>query len=383
MDFKKMALAVQDEVVAFRRDLHEHPESSMKEFRTTDQIAKEMDALGIPYKRFDPTGLVAIIEGGKPGKTVALRADIDALEIEEKTGLPFASKEPGKMHACGHDTHAAMLVGCAKVLSQVKDEMPGTVKLVFQPAEEVALGAKLAIAQGALENVDSIFGIHIGPTRECGSVYFVPGASHAATDEFKITITGKATHGARPEAGVDATVCAAAVVMNLQTIVSREVSPSMPLVVTVGSLHSGSRFNIVSGEAVMTGTVRCYDYDLHHSMPEIFERIVKNIAAAYRCEAKVEYNMLLEPVVNNDEVLNLARKAAAKIVDTPDQVKTAAPGMGGEDFGEYSIVAKAAFASLGCGGEYPAHSDHVVMDESAFPTGVALYCQVAWDLLAE
>ena len=384
MDFKKMALAVQDEVAAFRHDLHEYPESSLKEFRTTDQIAKEMDKLGIPYQRFDPTGLVATIKGGKPGdKTIMLRADIDALEIQEKTDLPFASKVPGKMHACGHDTHAAMLVGAAKVLSQVKDEIPGTVKLLFQPAEEVARGAKIAIEQGALEGVDAAFGIHIGAMRDCGSVYFVPGASHAAADHFKITVTGKATHGARPEAGVDATVCAAAIVMNLQSIVSREVSPSQPLVVTVGSLHSGSRFNIVSGEAKMEGTVRCYDYDLHHQMPEIFDRIIKQTAAAYRCEAEVDYNMMLEPLINNDEILNLARAAAAKIVDTPDQVKTAGPGMAGEDFSEYSVLTKAAFASLGAGGEFPGHSDYVVFDESAFPTGVALYSQVAWDFLNE
>ena len=169
--------------------------------------------------------------------------------------------------------------------------------------------------------------------------------------------------------------------MNLQSIVSREVSPSQPLVVTVGSLHSGSRFNIVSGEAKMEGTVRCYDYDLHHQMPEIFERIIKQTAAAYRCEAEVEYNMMLEPLINNDEILNLARESAAKIVDTPDQVKTGAPGMAGEDFSEYSVLTKAAFASLGAGGEFPGHSDYVVYDESAFPTGVALYSQVAWDFL--
>ena len=381
MDFKKMALPFQDEIVAFRRDLHEHPESSMKEFRTTDQIAKEMDKLAIPYKRFDPTGLIATIEGGKPGKTIMLRADIDALEIQEKTNLPFASKEPGKMHACGHDTHAAMLVGAAKVLNQIKDEIPGTVKLLFQPAEEIGAGAKLVISQGAMDVVDAAFGIQIGAQRECGSVFLVPGASHAACDEFNITVTGKATHGARPEAGVDATVCAAAIVMNLQTIVSREVAPALPLVVTIGSLHSGSRFNIVSGEAKMAGTIRSYDVELHHSLPERVERIVKNIAAAYRCEAEIEYKMLTEPLINNDDMIELARQSAAKIIDENAHVITGTPAMGAEDFSEYSVLVPASFASLGCGGEYPGHSDHVVMDESVFYTGSALYCQVAWDFL--
>lgn len=381
MDFKAMAKAVQPEVVAFRHDIHEHPEASFKEFRTTDKIAAEMDKLGIPYRRFEPTGLIAEIKGGKPGKTIALRADIDALEITEKTGLEFASKEDGFMHACGHDTHAAMLVGAAKVLNEIKDQLCGTVKLLFQPAEEVAGGAKKVIEQGALEGVDFIFAIHIGAMRETGSLYLISGASHAATDRFKITVTGKATHGAKPDSGVDATVAAAAVVMNLQTIVSREVDPAKPLVVTVGSLHSGSRFNIISGEAVMEGTIRSYDVELHHQLPAIVERVVKNTAAAYRCEAEVQYDMLTEVLVNDEDGIALVRKAAAKVVDTPDQVKTSTPGMGGEDFAEYSVLTKAAFASLGAGGKFPNHSDYVVFDESSFPTGVALHCQVAWDFL--
>ena len=371
-------------IIRVRRALHQVPEIGYDLPETLAIIRKELEAIGLPYtEKFGTSSIIATLNEGVGNKTIAIRADTDALPVTEETGLEFASTHPGKMHACGHDTHAAMLVGAAKVLSQVKDEIPGTVKLLFQPAEEVARGAKIAIEQGALEGVDAAFGIHIGAMRDCGSVYFVPGASHAAADHFKITVTGKATHGARPEAGVDATVCAAAIVMNLQSIVSREVSPSQPLVVTVGSLHSGSRFNIVSGEAKMEGTVRCYDYDLHHQMPEIFDRIIKQTAAAYRCEAEVDYNMMLEPLINNDEILNLARAAAAKIVDTPDQVKTAGPGMAGEDFSEYSVLTKAAFASLGAGGEFPGHSDYVVFDESAFPTGVALYSQVAWDFLNE
>lgn len=381
MDFKAMAKAVETKVVAFRRDLHEHPEPSFQEFRTTDQIAKEMDKLGIPYRRFEPTGLLAEIKGGKPGKTIALRADIDALSITEKTGLPFASKEDGFMHACGHDTHAAMLVGAAKVLTQVKDQLCGTVKLLFQPAEEVAGGAKKVIEQGGLEGVDFIFGIHIGAMMPVGAISMMAGASSAATDQFKITVTGRATHGAKPESGVDATVAAAAIVMNLQTIVSREVPPTTPLVVTVGSLHSGTRFNIISGEAVMEGTIRSYDVELHHQLPSIVERVVKNTAAAYRCEAQVQYDMLTEVLVNDAESVDLVRKSAAKVVSSPELLQEGKAGMGGEDFSEYTVFAKAAFARLGAGSEYPNHSDHVVFDESSFSTGVALHCQVVWDYL--
>ena len=287
MDFKAMAQAVQPEVVAFRRDLHEHPEASFQEFRTTDQIAKEMDKLGIPYRRFDPTGLIAEINGGKPGKTIALRADIDALSITEKTGLPFASKNEGFMHACGHDTHAAMLVGAAKVLMQVKDQLCGTVKLLFQPAEEVGRGAKAVIAQHGMDGVDFAFGIHIGSQMEVGTISMMAGASAAATDRFVVKVIGKASHGARPEQGVDATVAASAIVMNLQPVVSREVAATTPLVVTVGSLHSGSRFNIVSGEAVLEGTIRSYDVSSIISFPPLSsgwsKAPLKLIAAKRRC----------------------------------------------------------------------------------------------------
>ena len=381
MDFKAMAQAVQEDVVAFRRDLHAYPEASFQEFRTTDQIAKEMDKLGIPYRRFDPTGLIAEIKGGKPGKTIALRADIDALSITEKTDLPFASKNEGFMHACGHDTHAAMLVGAAKVLMQIKDQLCGTVKLLFQPAEEVGCGAKMVVAQHGMDGVDFVFGIHIGAPMEVGTVSMMAGASSAATDRIVIEVTGKATHGARPENGVDATVAAAAIVMNLQTIVSREVPAATPLVVTIGSFHSGSRFNIVSGEAVLEGTIRSYDVELHHQLPSIVERVVKNTAAAYRCEAQVQYDMLTEVLVNDAESIDLVRKSAAKVVDDPSLVRQGQPGMGGEDFSEYTVLTKGAFARLGGGGPFPNHSDYVVFDESSFPTGVALHCQVVWDFL--
>lgn len=207
-----------------RHELHAHPEASMQEFRTTDVIAAELDKMGIPYRRFEPTGLVATITGGHPGKTIGLRGDIDALSITEKTDVPFKSQNPGFMHACGHDSHASMLLGAAQVLNEVKDELYGTVKLIFQPAEEIAQGAKAVIKQGALDGVDAMFGIHIAAQKDVGAVYMRPGASAAAADTFTIKVIGRAGHGATPEACADATVCASAIVMNLQSIVSRETS---------------------------------------------------------------------------------------------------------------------------------------------------------------
>lgn len=381
MDFRKMSKEVAPEVIELRHDFHQHPEASMAEFRTTDRIAEELDKMGIPYRRFDPTGLIATIQGGQPGKTVALRADIDALSITETADVPFKSQNEGFMHACGHDTHAAMLLGAAMILNKIKDQLKGTVKLLFQPAEEVATGAKLAIAQGALEGVDMIFGIHIAGQVPAGVVAICPGSSCSAADIFKIKIIGSAGHGAQPEATRDATVAAAALVMNLQTIVSRELPPTQPVVVTVGKLVSGSRFNIVSGEAYMEGTCRSFDPELHHKLPGIMERIAKETAATFRCEAEVEYHMMTEPLVNDPEALDLVKKATAKIVDKPEMLVISKPQMGAEDFAEYTVHAKAAFAMVGGGSKEPNHSDHIVFDEDSFRTGVALHCQVAYDYL--
>lgn len=381
MDFRAKSVEVADKVIAFRRDLHMYPEASMQEFRTTDKIAEQMDALGISYRRLEPTGLIAEIKGGKPGKTIALRADIDALSITEKTDVEFKSRNDGFMHACGHDTHAAMLLGAAIILNEIKDELSGNVRLIFQPAEEIAAGAKLVIKQGGLEGVDMIYGQHIGGGVPKGVISYVPGAATSAADMFRIKVTGKSGHGATPETAVDATVAAAAIVMNLQTMVSRELSPTQPVVVTVGCLKSGSRFNIISGEAVMEGTCRCYDVDVHHSLPGIMERIAKDTAAAFRCEAELEYNMMTEVLVNNEEALKLVVDCAYKVADDPKLVVKSTPIMGAEDFADYTVKAPAAFCFIGGGSKEPNHNDHIKFDEDSFRTGVAMLSQVAYDYL--
>lgn len=383
MTIKQLAAQVQPEVVAFRRDLHKHPEPSLKEFRTTEKIAEKLDEIGIPYRRLEPTGIVAEITGGKPGKRIALRADMDALSIEEKSGVEFSSENPGMMHACGHDTHVAMLIGAARVLNDKKEQICGNVRLIFQAAEETAEGAKLAVEQGALEGVDAIFGIHITPSFPCGSVVSHEGVWGAGTDYFRIWIEGKASHGSLPEAGVDATVAAAATVMNLQTIASREISPTEPMVVSVGMLQSGSRFNIISGEAYMEGTVRTMSRETQHSIPKIMERIAKSTAEGYRCRMKMEYDFLLEVLVNDPDMTRLVKKSAAKVIDSPDMLLDTPPSMGGEDFSQYSIHCKSSFAMIGAGGKYPPHSDHFEINEDAFITGVALHVQTALDFLSE
>lgn len=381
IDAKELSKQNFDYVVEFRRDLHRHPESSFKEFRTTDRIAKALDDIGIPYRRFDPTGIIGTIEGGRPGKTVALRADIDALSIVEKSNVSFISENEGFMHGCGHDTHTAMLLGAAKSLYENRNELMGTVKVIFQPGEEVAKGAKHIIKQGALDGVDMIFGLHIFSQFPVGLIAVGEGATMSAADEFTITIKGEACHGAMPEGGVDATIAAAATVMNLQTVVSREVSPLDTVVVTVGELHSGTRFNIVSGEAWLKGTVRSFNRDIHNKLPGIIERIAKETASTFRCSAELEYNMLTDVLIVHDEALQFSRLAAQKVVHSPSLLTTMPKVMGSEDFAEYTTIAKGGFVALGGGGEYPQHSDFFEIDESAFITGTAWYIQVALDYL--
>lgn len=383
MNFKQMAEDNFDYLIAMRRDLHENPEPSLEEFRTTEKIEEKLNELGIPYRKLEPTGVIAEIKGGKPGKLVALRADIDALSITEKTDLPFKSKNDGFMHACGHDTHVSMLMTAAKMLNEKKNELQGTVRLIFQPAEEIAIGAKKTIEQGAIEGVDMIFGMHNFSQVPSGTLAVGVGATMAAADMIKIKVKGKAGHGAMPHTTVDATVAAAAVVMNLQTMVSREIPPSEAVVVTIGKLTSGSRFNIISGEATMEGTVRSFNREIHNSLPAMMKRIVENTAAAFNCEAEVEYNMMTEVLINDDTAAEYGRAAALKVAENETLVTNMQPTMGGEDFAEYTVFAPAEFIGLGVGGEYPIHSDYYVADENALKYGAAWYAQVAFDFLEQ
>jgi amidohydrolase len=382
MDSKKLAAGVQQDVVAFRHELHAHPELSFQEVETTNRIAAALEGLGLTVTRFAPTGLMADIKGGKPGKMVGLRADIDALPVTEHTDLPFASTVPGVMHACGHDTHAAMLYGAAKVLCSVKGELPGTVRLLFQPAEEIVKGAKALVQQGALDGVDMLFGQHIIGMMPVGVLGVSAGPSAAASDAFIIKVHGKGCHGAMPDTGVDATLAASAIVVGLQSIVSREIAPAEPAVVTVGKLVSGTKGNIISGEAEMEGTVRTFDRALRKTMPDRITRIAKDIASAYRCTAEVEYEFSVDVLINDEAATAVAAGAAKKVVAAPAMLLQNLPRqMGAEDFADYTAKVPASFAVLGGGGEYPQHSDKFCIDEAAFETGVAFLVQAAWDFL--
>ena len=379
-DIKALAHEVFPYVVEMRRDFHRNPEPSFEEFRTTDRIAEELDKMGIPYRRFEPSGLVGDIVGGKPGKCIFLRADIDALSVKEESGVEFASEREGFMHACGHDTHAAMLLGAAKVLNSIRDELCGSVKVLFQPAEELAMGAKHIIAQGAIEGADAGFGMHIFAQMPVGQLGITSGVIHPAADYYKLDVHGVTSHGALPDEGVDATVAAAAIVMNLQTISSREFSPLEPVVVTVGTLHSGQRFNVISNHAELEGTVRLFNEELHQKIPGMMARIAENTAAAFRCTAELDYQFKSDMLVNDEAMTELARDAALKVAGE-EHIAPIRRSMGGEDFSAYTHIVPCAFVALGGGGEAPQHSEKFCIDESAFETGVAMYAQVAVDFL--
>ena len=385
MQTKKLAEKYKDYVISMRREFHMNPEASMEEYNTSKRIREELDKAGIENKSIAGTGVIATIKGSHPGKTIALRGDIDALAVIEESGREYASKIHGLMHACGHDTHGAMLLGSAMVLNEMKDKINGTVKFFFQPGEEIGKGAAAMVAEGALEGVDSVMGMHISSGLPSGTINADPGAKTASADYFKITVTGKGGHGAEPEKTIDAVVVGSAIVMNIQSLVSREFSPFDPLVITIGSIHSGTRFNVIAPRAVIEGTVRYYNPEFKEKVPAAIERIAKATAEAYRTTAEMEYSNLVKITINDDICTSIARESAGKIVGQENVVETL-PATGGEDFSEFSSIVPGVMCNLGARNEekgiiYPHHHGKFDVDEDVFVDGVAFYAQYALDFL--
>ena len=387
MDFKKEALQLQDYMVAFRRELHMYPELSLQEFETTNRIERELNKLGLECRRFEPAGLMAEIKGEKEGNvTVALRADIDALPMTEETGLEYASKIPGVMHACGHDGHTAMLLGAAKMLVEHKADFGGTVRLLFQPGEESGKGAQTIIDQGAGEGVDYFFGMHVMEFNPVGMFAGRSGPQMAGAESFKITVKGAAHHAGMPHlsGGVDATLAAAEILLALQGVVSRRVDPLEGAVVSVGTLHSGTRSNIISGHAEMEGTIRYQAQAVREIIKTQMTKLSKGIAEAHGAEAEIEWGQNIDPVINDEFVYEVAKEAALKIVDDPKNFMWVKGTTGAEDFGSYSQCGKACFLTVGTRGNapvFPGHSPKFNISEDAFPYGAAMLAQVALDLM--
>lgn len=371
-----------DYMVEMRRYFHENPEPSSEEYNTSAKIKSELDKMGIPYISIAGTGVIGTITGVKPGKTVALRADMDALQVNECTGLPFASKKEGLMHACGHDGHIASLLGAAKILNEIKDEICGTVKLFFQPAEETARGAKKMIEEGALEGVDGVFGIHLWADIELGKISVEAGPRMASTDLFRIKVTGKGGHGSLPHQGVDAVVVGSAIVMNLQSIVSREISPLEPAVVSVGQIKSGSRFNVIAPDAFMDGTTRAFSAEVRGKFHSMIDRIAKNTAEAYRATAVTEYEYLVPVTINDERCSAIAEEAVRETFG--EEALTKFPKItGSEDFSYFSNEREGVLCFVGTGTEnyYPHHHPKFAVDERALPIAASMYAAYAVNYL--
>ena len=396
------ASSVEGKVIDCRRDIHQHPELGNREFRTSKLIADRLKALGIEVKTpIAHTGVVGILKGGKPGRVVALRADMDALPVVEQVDLPFKStvkttyngQEVGVMHACGHDAHVAILLGVAEVLAGVRDEIPGTVKFLFQPAEEGAPegeegGAALMVKEGALENpnAEAVFGLHVTSRYPVGQIAYRPGAELAAVDSFKITVHGKQTHGAYPWLGVDPIVVAAQIILGLQTIPSRQVDASLaPSIVTVGAIHGGVRNNIIPDTVEMIGTIRSLDEKMRSDIHARIKRTAEDIASSGGAKADVAITTGY-PVTYNDPALT--EKMVPTLKKVTSDVITVNPTLGAEDFSFYQQKVPGLFIWLGTRPKNQTaeeaasnHSPLFFVDESGLVLGVRALSHMTVDYL--
>jgi amidohydrolase len=350
-------------LISIRRHLHQHPELSLQEFETTTFIEKELKKIGIDTRKTNlPTGVFADLQGRAPGPTIALRADIDALPIEEQTGLSYTSKVKGVMHACGHDFHTAALIGAAYLLKKQQRELKGTIRFLFQPAEENGGGAELVINDGQLEGVDAIIGLHNKPDLSVGTIGLKAGPLMASVDRFQITVKGKGSHAAIPQNGEDPILAASQLVTALHSIVSRNISPLDSGVVSVTKIVGGSTWNVIPNEVILEGTTRTFHARTREVIKERVNTIVENTVRAYSGEAVIDWYPGPPPLVNDPETIDAVYQAAQqqglKIVE-PEQT------MGGEDFASYQQQIPGAFAFFGTNGDEEWHDPAFTIDESA------------------
>ena len=389
MNIKLKAEDIKDYIIKMRRYFHQNPELSLEEFETTKKIVDELNDMGVEVSTFKNglTGCVGTIKGKRVGKTLLIRADIDALSVHEKTNLEFTSKNKGKMHACGHDCHIAMLLGATKILNTIKDDLSGNIKLFFQPAEEIGMGAKLAIEQGILDNVDACYGVHVTPRLDSPKINMQYGERMAATDVFKLTVEGVSSHGSSPHLGHDAIVASGAIITGLQTIVSRINNPLKPTVITIGTIKGGQRFNIIANEVVMEGNVRTFDEKFRKEIEKHIREISKNIAKAHSCTAKLEYRFGTGVVSNNDKnLVDIAQKAVKKLYGEEALIEMEKI-TGGEDFSLLMEKIPGIFGFIGtrnpnvAGSEKINHHECFTVDEDSLIRGTAVAVQFAIDYL--
>jgi amidohydrolase len=400
-EIDKLTAAVEPELIEWRRHLHQHRELSNREVETAKYITERLKSFGLqPQTGIARTGVVAVLQGGRPGPTVALRADMDGLPVREEVDVPFASKatteyegnQVGVMHACGHDTHVAILLATARVLTQMKDRLPGSVKFIFQPAEEGAplderpAGADLMVKEGVMKGVDAVFGLHVFANVPTGTITYRSGPFMAAADQFDITITGKQTHGSAPWRGVDPIVVGSQIVNALQTIVSRNVDiTQLPAIVSVGQFQSGVRNNIIPETAKLVGTIRTFDDDVQNDIHARVRKIAEGIATSMGARVDVQIHRG-SPVTSNEPALTAKMRPTLERV-APGKVKESELITGAEDFTYFQREAPGLFVFLGItppeqAGKAPAnHSPLFYVDEKALPTGVRALANLAVDYL--
>lgn len=387
MDFLQEAQKIKSELITIRRYLHQNPELSFQEYNTAKYIAGLLQKWGLKVKtNVGGTGVIGLLSPSaqSPAKCVALRADMDALPIQEQTGKSYASKNSGVMHACGHDGNMTCVLGAARILSARRQELKSTVKFIFQPAEEVAGGAEAIIRAGALKNptVAVIIGLHVNSALDAGKIGIKQGQMMASVDQFELTIIGESGHGAAPHKGVDAIAVSAEVITALQQVVSRKIDPLDPVVLTIGTINGGSRYNILADRVTMTGTVRTLNEKTHKNMPLLIEKIVKGVVSAFDAKYKLNYKILGVSLKNDEQVLVKVRAEAIKLLGTNGVRDLNCPSMGGEDFASYLQKVPGAFFYLGVknqakGTNFTWHHPRFDLDEEALPIGAAVLAQSA------
>ena len=373
--------------VALRRRLHRVPEPGNQEFETQRIITETLDELGIEYTT-ENTWVVGLIRGAHPGETVAFRADIDALPVEEPEDCPFRSTHPGMMHACGHDAHMAILLGAATILSGMKDELHGNVKLLFQPAEETEGGAERMVKAGVMENphVDRVYGLHVMPRLPVGTVETRRGTLNASTDSVTLIVHGLSGHGAYPESGRDAIVCAAQIISALQTLVSRNLSPLSSAVLSIGRVEGGRASNIICDEVTMKGTLRTANAEIRAMMKRRIDEVVSGVAQAMGCTAEVCIKPGYNALVNDINEAERVHRVGARLFGAEHMLEKAEPSMGAEDFSFFSDEAPGAFYHIGCVREDelpapPLHSRDFHIDEKCLAVGMAMHVAMALEVL--
>ena len=384
-EIRALVQAQKDWMIEKRRLLHRIPERGFAEYKTQRAVMDALEEIGIPYTT-ERTWVVGLIEGGQPGETVALRADMDALPLVEPEGCPFRSEHEGMMHACGHDAHMTMVLGAAKVLYGLRERLKGNVKLLFQPAEETDGGAEPMVAAGVLENphVSRVYGLHVQPYLPVGTIETRAGTLNASTDTVELIIRGRASHGAYPESSADAIVCAAQVITALQTLVSRNLSPLSSAVLSIGMIHGGTAGNIICDEVTLRGTLRTANSEIRSMMKKRIAEVTSGVAQAMGCSADVNITSGYAALVNDEHEAARVRRVGMRLLGEENTVEKRDPSMGGEDFSFFCENVPGAFFHLGCTAEkdLPApllHSRDFSLNEDCLTVGAMMHVALVLD----